>query len=48
MERPLPSGMYGGTLEIVGAILGPPLMGGVPTVACVVVLEPLERMLVMM
>ena len=33
VEGPLPPGMYGGTIGIVGAIVGSPLMGGVPAAA---------------
>ena len=44
----LPPVMYGGAIRIIGAGVGPPLMGSVPTVACIMVVLPLAGMPVIM
>ena len=48
VEGPLPPSMYGGTVGILGAAIGPPPMGGVLIAACAVVLGVLAGMFVMM
>ena len=48
VEGPLPPGMNGGTVGIVGVGVGLPLMGSIFTMVCAMVLGPLARMLVMM
>ena len=44
----LPPVMYGGAIRIIGAGVGPPLMGSVPTVACIMVVLPLAGIRVIM
>ena len=48
VKGPFPPCMYGGTVGILGATIGPPPMGGVLIAACAVVLGVLAGMFVMM
>ena len=48
MEGPLPPSGIGGMVETMVASVGMPLMGGMPTTTCVVVMGPLEGIPVMM
>ena len=48
VERPVPLGIYGGTIGIVVDGVGPPLVGSVPTVVCVVVMVPIGGIPMMM